>query len=328
VDLDSALLRAFVATAEENHFGRAAQRLFLTQQALSKRIKRLEEELGVKLLERTNRRVELTDAGRRLLPVARDAVDAIDAIGASVGTGERSVRVDVLFEYLAPIGWIRAAVEQDPDLRVEVSSRGNLRPTVPALRRGDFDVAFGRAMADPWPQDILRRPAVLEPIGLLVGVAHELASRRQITLAQLAQVPLFFPMAGAPEDWIGLMQALTEESGLIVDEPATTMGFEHFLDRTAQDPRAATLFGFAMAPADPTRLRLIPITDPTPVFAWSVMWRRRVPGSVIDRIVAGARSDHAVPFDDLRAPGRVWMPSVDRRWWLEWLDQNAPRHSR
>ena len=60
MDLDTGLLRAFVATVEENHFGRAAVRLFVTQQALSKRIHRLEEILGARLLDRTNRRVELT----------------------------------------------------------------------------------------------------------------------------------------------------------------------------------------------------------------------------------------------------------------------------
>ena len=58
-------LRAFVVTAEELHFGRAGQRLFISQQALSKRIRRLEQALAVPLFERTTRAVELTEAGRR-----------------------------------------------------------------------------------------------------------------------------------------------------------------------------------------------------------------------------------------------------------------------
>src|SRR4051812_39420164 len=77
VDLDTRLLRAFVAVAEELSFTRAAQRLFLAQQALSSQVQQLETRLGVKLFERTTRKVELTEAGERLLPHARAALEAL-----------------------------------------------------------------------------------------------------------------------------------------------------------------------------------------------------------------------------------------------------------
>src|SRR2546430_17314579 len=70
VDLDLAQVRAFVAAAEDLHFGRAAGRLFLTQQALSKRIARLERELGVALFTRQARAGPLTDAGHPVLAPA------------------------------------------------------------------------------------------------------------------------------------------------------------------------------------------------------------------------------------------------------------------
>ena len=71
MDLDLTQVRAFVAAAEQLHFGRAAAQLFLTQQALSKRIARLERALGEQLFVRGARGVELSDAGRRFLPHVR-----------------------------------------------------------------------------------------------------------------------------------------------------------------------------------------------------------------------------------------------------------------
>jgi len=79
VDLDLTQVRAFAAAAGQLHFGRAAAQLFLTQQALSKRISRLEQALGEQLFVRGTRGVELSDAGRRFLPHARRLLAAADA---------------------------------------------------------------------------------------------------------------------------------------------------------------------------------------------------------------------------------------------------------
>ncbi|NEB79262.1 LysR family transcriptional regulator, partial [Streptomyces sp. SID14478] len=83
-DLDLAQVRAFVAVADERHFGRAAARLGITQQALSKRVARLESTLGVRLFERGARGVGATADGARFLEPARQVLDAgraaVDAV--------------------------------------------------------------------------------------------------------------------------------------------------------------------------------------------------------------------------------------------------------
>src|SRR6478672_2795533 len=81
-DLEVRQLRYFVAVAEELHFGRAAERLGMAQPPLSRAIRELERQLGVRLLERTTRQVALTAAGEVLLRDARTALDAVTAAAA------------------------------------------------------------------------------------------------------------------------------------------------------------------------------------------------------------------------------------------------------
>ena len=78
--MDMRHLRCFVAVSEELHFGRAAERLHLTQPPVSLAIKELEEELGVTLLERTSRRIALTRAGEDALRDARAVLAAADTL--------------------------------------------------------------------------------------------------------------------------------------------------------------------------------------------------------------------------------------------------------
>src|SRR5918997_3091746 len=90
--LDPRLLRPFVVLAEELHFGRAAQRLHVTQPALSQQLKRLEGQLGVELFARTRASVELTEAGAAILDAARAAVAAAAEAEALAADFARAAR--------------------------------------------------------------------------------------------------------------------------------------------------------------------------------------------------------------------------------------------
>ncbi|MBB3117313.1 LysR family transcriptional regulator [Pseudoduganella violacea] len=81
MNLDPSLLRTFVAVHEAGSFTRAAERLHLTQSAISHQIRRLEEQLGRPLLQRTTRSLTITDDGEDLLPYARQILDALDSLG-------------------------------------------------------------------------------------------------------------------------------------------------------------------------------------------------------------------------------------------------------
>src|SRR3954447_21881803 len=106
VDLDTRLLRAFVAVAEELNFTRAAERLFMTQQALSSQIQQLESRVMVKLFERTTRRVTLTEAGEQLLPHAVATLAALDGgvrvLEAARQAGRATLRVGLSGTAMVP----------------------------------------------------------------------------------------------------------------------------------------------------------------------------------------------------------------------------------
>ncbi|MGX6603028.1 LysR family transcriptional regulator [Micromonosporaceae bacterium Da 78-11] len=300
VDLDTALLRAFLATADERHFGRAAERLHLTQQALSKRIARLETLLGVRLLDRTTRRVEPTVTGLRLLGPFRDAVDAIDAVAVLTGQGAGPVRIDVMEEHTAATMLVRRAVERDPLLRVEVTSRGG---ALTLLRDGVVDIAFGRAYQRPWPARVRRRGVLAEPVGLLVGAGHPWFSREQVPAADLRGAALRFPMFSAPQDWVTFADELARDFGFALDSGGSNIGFDHFLGSTAEQPQVASFYGMEMPLPGDDRLRVVPIVAPEPVFAWAAMWQRPAYDAVVDCLAA-----------EMTLPDDVWLPAADRSW--------------
>ena len=123
-------LACFVAVAEELHFGRAAERLGMAQPPLSQRIQRLERELGVRLFDRSSRRVELTAPGRLLLDEARDIltrVDRVYSVAERARLGEvGTVRAGLPSDLGGPIvaALIAAFRDRRPDLRLDLRETG------------------------------------------------------------------------------------------------------------------------------------------------------------------------------------------------------------
>lgn len=194
VDLDSRLLRAFVAVADELSFTRAAEGLHLTQQALSNQVRQLEARIGAPLFERTTRRVALTAAGRALLPHARDALTAMragtDAARRASGGG------DVLAVAVFPLAStelggriLRRFAAEHPRTTLEVGTLG-MPDAVAALREGRAHVAFVRP---PFASDGISMVTILtEPRLAVLPADHALASGDSVDPAALAREPQVF----------------------------------------------------------------------------------------------------------------------------------------
>ena len=142
-ELDLRLLRHFVAVAEELHFTRAAARLYVAQQALSRDIGRLERQLGVRLFVRTTRRVALTAEGQRLLVRARELLALHDQTLQELDDHHRPLLVDLLAEGHTPARVLGAARRRAPKTELVARFHGGFGAALDLLVAGGLDVSPG-----------------------------------------------------------------------------------------------------------------------------------------------------------------------------------------
>jgi DNA-binding transcriptional LysR family regulator len=183
-------LRYFAVVAEELNFRRAAARLHVAQPSLSAQIRQLETEIGVRLLERSTRKVELTAAGevfqrdvRRLLTLTDDAVAQAQRAGrGEVGRLRVGFVGSATYELLPRVAAaFRAAL---PDVALELHGEMFTPGQVRALLAGELDVAFLRPPVDE--PDLTVRVLRREPLVALLPAAHRLAGQDAVALADLA----------------------------------------------------------------------------------------------------------------------------------------------
>jgi len=195
-------LRYFVTVAEELHFGRAARRLGIAQPPLSQQIQRLEQVLGVRLFERTSRRVQLTDGGttllaeaRRVLAAATEAMEATRRAGRGE-LGELRVAFAATVMFLALPEVIREFRGRYPGVHLDLREMPT-GPQLAALKAGEIDIGFVR---EPRPDPDLEIVTVMrEPLRIAVNKSHPLAARPTIAVRHLAEEPfVLFPEELAP----------------------------------------------------------------------------------------------------------------------------------
>lgn len=202
-DLDLRLVRYFVAVSTHRHFGRAAAELYISQPALSQAIAKLEKQLGVRLLDRDHRNVELTVAGEEFLKQARVLLEAADTT-LTVARRARRDQGNVLhIGYIAAPGHLMSSIIMRaeaavPDVTVE-TRRLEWRDQESAVATGVVDVSFARApIAHP---DLDHLTVSGEPLVVGVSRRHPLASRDSVTVADLVHEPILTSTSCPSEQW-------------------------------------------------------------------------------------------------------------------------------
>jgi DNA-binding transcriptional LysR family regulator len=312
MDLDLALVRAFTTTAETLHFGHAADVLGTSQQALSKRVARLEALLGARLFERAGG-VRLTEAGERFLPAAREALAAGErAVDAARGN-EPLLRIDTWGHLYSPMRTVAHIAETLGGPRLEPSAGRDWPSVAQALLRGDTDLGFGRVHPLPGGADtagLAHRLVRLEPVDALVSTSHPLAQADALRPADLRDTTLWCP---APLTRLDFLRHFADEFGITRRQDGPNLGLDHLVEHVRRDATCFTLFPADAPLPDNAGLRSIPLIDPTPLYAWSLAWRKPTPHPSLDAVLrACAATGRAHRWLD-HDPTRDWLPDLETR---------------
>ncbi|HUD86922.1 MAG TPA: LysR family transcriptional regulator [Xanthobacteraceae bacterium] len=195
-------LRYFVAVAEEGSLTHAAERrLHTAQPSLSRQIRDLELEVGVKLLERGARGVELTAAGRTFLDHARIALLQVEAAGEAARRVARPEQAAFVIGFLTghEVVWLPEALrilrQEEPDVEITLASQSSPE-LAGALMRGKVDVAFLRREAQA--PGLAFKFLIKEPLVAVLPTGHRLAARKEIRPQDIAGEIYIAPTRAAP----------------------------------------------------------------------------------------------------------------------------------
>lgn len=256
--MDLRHLRYFLCVAEEMHFGRAAQRLGISQPPLSQQIRALEDELGVRLFDRTSRRVRLTEAGELFVPEARQTLRHAEHAIETARLARRGElgRLRVGFTSSGPFTPLIASAlyrfrETHRDVELALRELGR-DEQLDELRRGGLDIALVRGAEPPvMSPDIVARCIVKEDMVVAMRAGHPLVDRAaDPTIADLAGVPMVFYAAPLGAGFNEQFFRLCREAGFEPDIAHEASSFATLLGLTAAG------FGAAILPRSLERLHL------------------------------------------------------------------------
>ncbi|GAA0514588.1 LysR family transcriptional regulator [Paractinoplanes deccanensis] len=282
-------LRYFVTLAEELHFGRAAAREHIVQSALSHQVQRLERTLGVVLVVRSTRHIELTEAGTRFLAEARQILSRVErATAVALGAANTGpvLRIGVLdegYEAVRPV--LHQFFARHPDVEVHLVHAG-VPEQCRSLLDGRLDVGIGRASAVP--PEITTELFRLDPLGVLVADGHRLAGRAAVPVSLLADEPLLMPDERQAPESLRFLTELCRSAGFFPNRfRGSVQGLRAGADLVARGCCSMVVPESAV-PAGELRWR--PLVQPTPRYPWSLLWRAHEVPDEVRMLVATARS--------------------------------------
>lgn len=311
MDLDMRSVRYFVVVADELHFGRAAARLHISQPALSKQVRRLEDELGFRLLVRDSRHVSLTPEGARFHREARVLLTQAARMTHPEGSG---IRIAHIFDLDTGRAIADSFSTAFPDVPVMASSMDSVRQ-FDALARGLLDVAIIRvtpAMTAEHPTGWHHRLIRLEPFWLVGSLGDEPAETA--SLHDGAVEAFGDPPGSALYNVHGeYLTAFEARSGVELRWLGNPGTFDQCLPHMLRPDRYARLLEFESY-ALRYRTAGLPLHRPRelqPVYPWSIVWRDEpLKPAVRDVLETADRLSRERGWLEPDATAPLWHPPI------------------
>ena len=195
--MDIQTLQAFIEVARKESFSQASETLFITQPAISKRIAALEDDLGTKLFNRISRKVTLTDAGKKLLPKAKELVVELNDMRRYATSLSDEIKGELLIgtsnhvsmHRLPPI--LRKYRQQYSDVHLDMTF-GESDIMCKLVERGEIELAIV-TLPKALPDSLEKQVLWVDSLHLVVGPNHPLLKQEKISLKQLAEYPCVLP---------------------------------------------------------------------------------------------------------------------------------------
>ncbi|MBV6756130.1 LysR substrate-binding domain-containing protein [Rhodococcus opacus] len=287
-------IRAFLAVAEELHFGRAAARLRISQPPLTRAIQQLEHELGTALFDRSTRRVALTPTGQALLEPAADVVAAcrrVESVAQAAGKGTIG-RVRVAYAGASThvlVGKLAKQMRAEfPGIQLELYSSNFALPALDKVIDGSMEIGLGRW--DFIPAGIASTTMVAEQLVIAVPEGHPLAGEDTIAMAQLAGEPFVCLPPYAGSVLTDRLHRLSHRAGFAVEPAQIAPESWTLLSLVAAGIGVAlTLSTIAENVVQPGVV-FVPLSDEVEPVALKMVWREDTAGPGTASVLEAARS--------------------------------------
>lgn len=280
-------LRYFVTVAEELHFGRAAQRLNMSQPPLSRQIQELEEEVGFPLFVRQYHKVALTAAGAVYLSQVKRALEQLETArqdAADVAHGRKG-RLRIGLGTHLPDGYLSRVLavfqQQAPGMAIDLTEAPGPR-MLRVLQKKSIDVAF--LMTPPGKTGLVVKALLREPLVIVVPEGHRYATAPLLDLGQLAEENFVLCRQYEDPGYRELVEALCRQAGFT---PHVLQAVEHkrtVLDLVAQGLGVSVVQASAVAERS-TGVRARQFPKPVPHVDTAIVWRDDTPLDVIAPLV-------------------------------------------
>lgn len=276
--MDVGQLKAFLAVAQELHFGRAAEQLHMAQPPLSRIIKQLESELGTRLLDRNTRSVKLTSTGQALIAPATEVLEALRRAEEAVRSADKGEAglVRIAFAGVSTHQLVARLARQvksnRPRIQLELSSQNFAQPAMKKLVQGETDIALGRW--DVIPAEVSSRVVMRDSLVIAMPDTHALAGARRLAMGRLAGEAFISltPFEGAvlPDR----LRRLAHANGFVADVVQLAPDTQTALALVSAEVGChLTLASVAQNATDP-HVVFVPLEDSTADVDLRAAWRR------------------------------------------------------